>query len=631
MSAKMTSFWFRTAETILMVLAFMLPLAFFANTYDAATIKTTLFEAGTLGLAFAWLLKGLERGRWELPASARPLALPALALIAWTAARFAAEPYKTAALPSFIRQELCLALYLIALLEFGGAQTSRRLAAWITAAAWLAGLYGLAQRLGFDPVFWKGAFGERVFSTLGRPDAFGFFLALAVPMALTQWNDAERDWFLRWTDVGLMAVLSADLFWTGSPDACAAWLFLSAAAALLIPAFLPSKASLKTAGLAILLALAAALSLAVRKESLAKDWAFRKQAWSATKAMIAEASVAGVGPGAFAVEFPRYRTPGLIALQGSHEAQVEHPGSMILETTAELGLVGAGLWLWLFGALALAAWQARGRFLRQGALGELCYLAGFSSASLGLLAAAQFGLGLQVSVAGWLLWPLAGVLAGLTTLSRRSSVAVLPLPLGEAARQRAYAPALLAFAGLVFFPFRWLASDVEHNLGVYYARQGDWSQAVAHEDRVAPGADAYVAAQYVKGDAYLAANRPEEALKAYGALEGLAPNYGAVHFKRALAYAKLEDWNRAFASHREQEKLDPLFADNFAGMAQAAKRLNDLPSAEKAAQQAVALEPGQPARLEALAEILIKEKRVAQARAVQREIGRLKGQRKPQG
>ena len=52
MTAKMASRWLRVSETTLFVLAFLLPLAFYLKAYDGATIKTTLFEAGTAVLAF---------------------------------------------------------------------------------------------------------------------------------------------------------------------------------------------------------------------------------------------------------------------------------------------------------------------------------------------------------------------------------------------------------------------------------------------------------------------------------------------------------------------------------------------------------------------------------------------------
>ncbi|MBI3553457.1 MAG: hypothetical protein HY077_13255 [Elusimicrobia bacterium] len=585
MSAKMTSFWFRTSETVLLVLAFMLPLAFFLRTYDGAAIKTTLFEAGTLVLAFAWLFKGLERGRWELPESARPLALPALALLAWTIVVFASSPYKLAVLPAALKQVLLLLIYLIALLEFGGAGSARRLVGWLSAAAWLAGLYGFFQRLGFDPFLWKGSFGPRVFSTLGDPDRFGFFLALCAPLTLTQWLDPERDWFLRWLDAGLLILLGANAVWTQSANAIVSFLAMCLAGAAILPLVCPSKESLKAAVLASCLALAvggcAVLAGVDAKRLL--------EALSALGRSIAEAA----------------QSP-----------------------------VAAGLRLWLAAALAAAAWRARRLFVKQGALSESCYLAGLCAAAVGSLAASALSPDGPPSSASWLAWPLAGMLGGLTALARRGgAVIVIPLPMGETARQRLYAPALLAFAGLAFFPLRWFDSEIEHNTALYHCNRRDWDQALAHFERVSPGTESYVMAQYGKASAYLESDRPSEALAVYAAVEGLSPDFMRVHYEKALAYAKLEDWNNASASHARQAQLDPSFAANYAGWAQSAKRAGDLITAEMAAKAAMALEPGDPAHQTALAEIYMKERRVAEARKLEKQAAQLRreARKKPQG
>lgn len=612
MSAKMTSFWFRTSETILLVLAFMLPLAFFLRTYDGTAIKTTLFESGTLALAFAWLFKGLERGRWELPQAARTLALPALALLVWTVMRFAFAPYKLASLQGFLEQVLCLLTYIIALLEFGGAQNARRVFGWITAAAWLAGLYGLSQHLGFDPFLWKGAFGGRVFSTFGDPDFFGFFLALCVPLTLTQWLDPERDWFLRWIDVALLGLLAANILWVRSPSPLIAFVLMSLAASIFLPLFFPSKEGLKAAGLALILAAAVG---AHQGHIFLGGLTSQRAQWGAAAAFIAQSPWIGHGPGSLSTVTLR-------------------PDCLVLQTAAELGWLGVCLWIWLFGSLGLSAWRAHRNFVKQGALGESCYLAGLSALAAGFLCAAQLGFDSQNLMPGWLLWPLAGMLGGLTLLAHRgSAISVLPIPLGETARQRMYAPALLAFAGLAFFPLQWFDSEIENNTAIACANSQDWTNALAHFDRVRPGADSYVAAQYGKGNAYLSEDKPQEAVNAYAVLEELSPDYSRIHYQEAVAYEKMEKWQEAVASHEHEARLHPEFVANYVGWAQASKRLGDLDAAETAAKKALELEPNDPAHQLALAEIYLKEKRVADARKLEKQAAQLRTEqkKKPQG
>ncbi len=613
-SAKMTSFWFRACETTLLVLVFLLPTAFFLKTYDGMAIKSTIFEVGTIVLAFAWLFKGMERGRWELPETAQPLALPALALLAWTIIRFATAPRQIAALPDFLKQVLCLVTYLIVLLEFGGVQNARRLFGWITAAAWIAGLYGLCQSLGLDPLSWKGAFGQRVFSTLGGPDSLGLFLALCIPLTLAQWLDPERDSFLRWTDMALLLVLLMNIGWTHSFSARFAAQRVCLATALGLPLFFPSRNSLKTTIMCLVMfVIIGMVSFAGGGQpEFFNEWS---HGFNAARALISQSPWIGHGPGSFA-------------------AAPSQDGGAFLRMIAELGVVGGALWLWLLGSLAAAALGARRRFIKEGALGESCYTAGLCAATLGLLACTQLTPGPRSLFPDWLLWPLAGMLGGLTMLARRGAfVSVLPLPLREAARHKLYAPAFAIMLGLVVFPIRWFDSEIEHNSALACANAGDWQGAIAHFEMVKPGAESFVAAQYGKANAFLALNKPADAINAYAALEDLSPDYSHVHYQKALAYAKLQDWTDAVASHEIESKLNPSFVTNYDAWSQAALKLGDLGAAEVAADKAAELEPSEPSHKAVLAEVYAAERQLAEARKHPTRVGkgRAAGTKKPQG
>src|SRR6185312_16998333 len=113
-------------------------------------------------LAAAWVLKGLARGRWDAAAASAPALGPLLALAVWTLARFAAAPFKSAALPDLALTLGAWTVYAVALLELGGARPAARLAFWTAAAAALAGAFGAAQRL-------APALGPRVSATLASP------------------------------------------------------------------------------------------------------------------------------------------------------------------------------------------------------------------------------------------------------------------------------------------------------------------------------------------------------------------------------------------------------------------------------------------------------------------------------
>jgi O-antigen ligase len=109
--------------------------------------------------------------------------------------------------------------------------------------------------------------------------------------------------------------------------------------------------------------------------------------------MIAERPLSGQGPGSFLVNYPRFRPPEIIRLEGRHNTETDHPECQLLEVAAELGVVGAALWAWLFAALLAAAWRARRALINQGALGESCYMAGLFAATTCFLIASTLSLG----------------------------------------------------------------------------------------------------------------------------------------------------------------------------------------------------------------------------------------------
>ena len=192
MNHKLALFWHRTGEAVLLFLAFVLPLAFYLKTYDSVTVKAATLQLGTIALIISWILKIIERGRLEVPRAAWTMLAPALALLAWAGLRFALLEHRLPALPGFLNQLAFLAAFCVALLEYGGAGNARRLTGWTLRAAWIACLYGLAQKTGLDPFAWKGAFGGKVFSTFADPDALAQFLALCLPLAMTRFMDPDR-------------------------------------------------------------------------------------------------------------------------------------------------------------------------------------------------------------------------------------------------------------------------------------------------------------------------------------------------------------------------------------------------------------------------------------------------------
>ncbi|MCM2303599.1 MAG: tetratricopeptide repeat protein [Elusimicrobia bacterium] len=608
----------RLGELALLTTAFALPLAFYLRSYDSTAIKYTILQWGSLTMLFGWLWQGLARGRFQAPASSWTVLAPALAYGAWMSLRFAAEPHKLGALPDFLTQLTMLAGLLAAFLGFAGARSAARFAALAVAAAWLVALYGLSQAAGFDPFIWKGAFGDRAFSTLANPYLCASFLAVAAPLALTLALDPETPSPLRAAALLLLPAAGAVVVLTGSAMGAAGFAAACVVYALIAAASLRTRPALRSAGLALLAAAvvggAAALAPAPKRDGWSYANEFRRHAAAAQWRMVAERPLTGFGPGSFSIEYPRFRPAEIIRMEGpGHNTMTQYPELPLLGVAVELGLVGAVLWLWLFGAALWTGARGASALRRAGALPESVYAAGFAAAAAGALASAHFGWAGYAPATGWYAWPLAGLAAGLAPLAaRRAAVSVYPLPVSDGVRRALYAPSLLAFAGLALFPGLWLRSDVNLNSAIYFAKSKDLPRAVELFAKVRPGSPAYTMSLYFKGNALNDMGRHEEALAAYDRLQEQAPDYVLVHAARAAAHAKLGDWTAAAAERSRQAELDPLYIENLIAWAEAARAAGNLEEARIAAGKAEALDADdERVRLQVAANALM-ERRLAE-------------------
>ena len=630
MSGKTASFWLKTAEATLALLAVLVPLGFLLHSYDAASLKATLFEAGALVLCGCWLLKGLARGRWEVPAEAMPLLLPAVLLFAWIGARLAASPAPLAALPGALGQLLGLLVFAVTLLECGGAGPARRFSSALLAAGWADGLYAAAQRLGLDPLSWKGAFGVRPFATLGSPAGLGLFAAACAPIALSRLAEPERETVFKAADAALLALLGAAA--AGSLEGMAAFAAAGLVSAAALPAFLPSRSSGRAAlgGLA-LCALAVAGGFTLQRGVPTADPSapplWRRSLSDAAGTLMGERPLLGAGPGALALRLDE--TPAARAA-GARGARPAHVPGLLIERMCELGIPAGLVWLWLFCAVLAASWKARRRFIQRAALEEAGALAGLTSSLMALLIVGQWSVTINETAAGWLLWPLAGLCGGLSLLAGRGPVSVLPLPLSASRRRAASAAVLPALIAVLLVPAWWQAADVRLNAAAAAAERGDYGEAARLAQAAdVPGAPNMLEARYVAGQALLAAGRPQDALATLGRLEEAAPAFGRLQQLKGRAYMRLGEWGLAQAALERQRALDPASVPTLELLAAAAKEAGDFAAARQAALTAISLDPSDPLPKVTLSEVFAREKKAAAESDRRERVRRPRPPRRP--
>ncbi len=191
MNKKLIKYCNVIIELGLPILAFLIALSFYLKTYDSCQIKITLLHIGAIIIIAAWIVKVIERGRLLESREQRLYAIPALLFLLSGIISFFISPFKFTSFEELTRRILYIGIFLVALTEFNSSEKVNRMFRWILAATFIAVFYGLVQFMELDPFIWRGAFGDRIFSTFGNPNFFAAFLVLVTPLILTFFDFSE--------------------------------------------------------------------------------------------------------------------------------------------------------------------------------------------------------------------------------------------------------------------------------------------------------------------------------------------------------------------------------------------------------------------------------------------------------
>lgn len=193
MNKKLIKYCNVIIEFGLPILAFLIALSFYLKTYDSCQIKITLLHIGAIIIIAAWIVKVIERGRLLESREQRLYAIPALFFLLSGIISFSISPFKFTSFEELTRRVLYIGIFLIALVEFDSSEKVKRMFRWILAATFIAVFYGLIQFMELDTFIWKGAFGDRIFSTFGNPNFFAAFLVLVTPLILTFFDFSDKE------------------------------------------------------------------------------------------------------------------------------------------------------------------------------------------------------------------------------------------------------------------------------------------------------------------------------------------------------------------------------------------------------------------------------------------------------
>ncbi|MBI4386874.1 MAG: tetratricopeptide repeat protein [Elusimicrobia bacterium] len=364
---RKTIFWW------LPLLYLLISSAFYLRTYDSAQVKITLVQMGGVCLLGLWISRLLEEGKLAFSKSDMVCLAPFLAYMGYGIFSFVVAPYHWSSTDFFIRRTMYMSVALIVIQEFDASAVARmiRLLIW---AAWVAVGYGLWQWFdhaffptgvgrGIDPFVWRGAFGDRVFSTYGNPNFLGDFLVIMIPVLATQYAKLRK--------FRLLVLSTGNLFVLFLTYTKGAWIGATISVILLGGTYLYffRKETLRRHWMRIAaamgtLALITSIAIAVKLRSSFTSVNFRLFTWEATWEMIMTHPLRGTGIGSFWVIYPAFRRPPIFHIEGKHNTETDHAEDEYLEVLFDEGIVGFGIFIWLLLSTFVVAYRALSQMTR---------------------------------------------------------------------------------------------------------------------------------------------------------------------------------------------------------------------------------------------------------------------------
>jgi len=383
----------RTAESILIVAAYALPLAVAPMLIpDAAGMPKTIALVVTTALLIGTGLARLIL-HGEPVAPATPVTLPACVFAGWCAL----TALHTGAPAESVLALIYLGALLTAMLLASDLPHREPVINAMLIAGSLAGLYGIGQYLGFEPLPWASHFRPRVFSTLGNPVFLGGDMAALFPLTLARWLYTEQEEtkdlltlllavlaltaYLTWTRSAWLALVVATAVQFG-------WLFADARGRALVSANRTWLLTVGVVGLIVAVGVSTSSAIGAAPVPVADRLAdavnprgysarFRLANAEVCGRIARESPVLGCGIGGYFSRYPWLRLVTRAARGQFFASQEMYAHNDHLQILAETGVPGLGLWLWFLVCAVRWTWSKfrGGDWLGLGAAGCLAAVA----------------------------------------------------------------------------------------------------------------------------------------------------------------------------------------------------------------------------------------------------------------
>jgi len=320
---------------------------------------------------------------------------------------------------------LYVAFFYLARVLISDGQQMRRLFVAVAIGATAVAGYAIIQKVDLDPI-WKGYLpSDRVFSTIGQPNALAAYLVLAIPITAALAIGQKR--WLRVATLAGLALMIGGLFLTYSGGgylglALAATVFLVGSREKIqmnrarLGAYLGAAVVVLVLTVTMIEPARSAVTRAWhRSESVSSDEsiATRMDLWRVAIRMVEDHPLVGTGPETFPDQFPGYSRTVLPAAAVRHyeRFRVESPHNQVLAVASGAGIPAAIAYVSVLFGVLYVLWHA---FRRRRDAGVRLALLAVMAAVLGHVVTDAF---MSSEVTGsWLFWILAGAGVGIASV-----------------------------------------------------------------------------------------------------------------------------------------------------------------------------------------------------------------------
>ncbi|MDR0676354.1 MAG: tetratricopeptide repeat protein [Elusimicrobiota bacterium] len=379
MIKKLYFFFEKILEYGISFMCFCLPLAYYMKTYDSCQIKITIVQVFGVFFITIWILKNFMNiyllykdyeisqlykdnilklkdffSKYYFVRYKNFLFIPILLFLISGIISYFFSPFESTSLDELSKRIIYILMCFIIASEYISLKKLQRLLFVIFLATLICAFYGFIQFLGLDYISWKGAFGNRVFSTFGNPNFFSAFLVWTTPIIIS-YIMLTRKWIYSIIVIlELLGIFSSQskASWIGISFAIIAFAFISVNYFSHLKQNIIKKVMLI---MVIFFIIFSSLGVWYFTTKRIDSIRFRLFTWEATWNMITKptfvspikSQILGTGIGTFKIVYPAYRSSEIFYIEGKHNTATEHPENEFLEVLYDEGIVGFGIFLWL--------------------------------------------------------------------------------------------------------------------------------------------------------------------------------------------------------------------------------------------------------------------------------------------